>query len=117
MINYALSVQGFSYDQYDCSGLVGAAADVAGFDIAPAFSWLIEGSPNVKEIPMKDLRRGDLLNKAGSHIMIYLGDGKVVESVPKTGVRVAPVRKSGYKALRILDRWERGVAPLFFMIE
>lgn len=117
MINYALSVQGFSYDQYDCSGLVGAAADVAGFDIAPAFSWLIEGSPNVKEIPMKDLRRGDLLNKAGSHIMIYLGDGKVVESVPKTGVRVASVRKSGYKALRILDRWERGVAPLFFMIE
>lgn len=52
---------------------------------------------------MKDLRRGDLLNKAGSHIMIYLGDGKVVESVPQTGVRVAPVRKSGYKALRILD--------------
>ena len=113
MINYALSVQGFSYGQYDCSGLVGAAADVAGFDIAPAFSWLIEGSPNVKEIPMKDLRRGDLLNKAGSHIMIYLGDGKVVESVPKTGVRVASVRKSGYKALRILDRWERGGAPLF----
>lgn len=113
MINYALSVQGFSYDQYDCSGLVGAAADVAGFDLAPAYSWLIEGSPSVKEIPMKDLRRGDLLNKAGSHIMIYLGDGKVVESVPKTGVRVAPVRKSGYKALRILDIWERGVAPLF----
>ena len=113
MINYALSVQGFSYDQYDCSGLVGAAADVAGFDLAPAYSWLIEGSPSVKEIPMKDLRRGDLLNKAGSHIMIYLGDGKVVESVPQTGVRVAPVRKSGYKALRILDIWERGLAPLF----
>lgn len=103
MINYALSVQGFSYDQYDCSGLVGAAADVAGFDLAPAYSWLIEGSPAVKEIPMKDLRRGDLLNKAGSHIMIYLGDGKVVESVPQAGVRVAPLRKSGYKALRILD--------------
>ena len=113
MINYALSVQGFSYDQYDCSGLVGAAADVAGFDLAPAYSWLIEGSPDVKEIPMKDLRRGDLLNKAGSHIMIYLGDGKVVESVPQAGVRVAPLRKSGYKALRILDIWERGVAPLF----
>ena len=113
MINYALSVQGFSYDLYDCSGLVGAAADVAGFDLAPAYSWLIEGSPSVKEIPMKDLRRGDLLNKAGSHIMIYLGDGKVVESLPQTGVRVAPVRKSGYKALRILDIWERGVAPLF----
>ena len=103
MINYALSVQGFSYDLYDCSGLVGAAADVAGFDLAPAYSWLIEGSPSVKEIPMKDLRRGDLLNKAGSHIMIYLGNGKVVESVPQTGVRVAPLRKTGYKALRILD--------------
>ena len=103
MINYALSVQGFSYEEYDCSGLVSIAADVAGFDIAPAYSWLIEGCPYVKEIPMKDLRRGDLLNKAGSHIMIYIGDGKVVESVPKNGVRVAPVRKSGYKALRILD--------------
>lgn len=113
MINYALSVQGYSYDQYDCSGLVGIASDVAGFDIAPAYSWLIEGCPNVKEVPMKDLRRGDLLNKAGSHIMIYIGDGKVVESVPQDGVRVATVRKSGYKVLRILDLWERGVNPLF----
>ncbi|MDU1642780.1 NlpC/P60 family protein [Peptoniphilus harei] len=101
MINYALSVQGFSYDQFDCSGLVGTAAEFAGFPLAPAYSWLIEGSPMVQEIPMNQLRRGDLLNKAGEHIMIYIGDGKVVESVPRTGVRVAPVRKAGYKALRI----------------
>ena len=101
MINYALSVQGFSYDQFDCSGLVGTAAEFAGFPLAPAYSWLIEGSPMVEEIPMNQLRRGDLLNKAGDHIMIYIGDGKVVESVPRTGVRVAPVRKAGYKALRI----------------
>lgn len=101
MINYALSVQGFSYDQFDCSGLVGTAAEFAGFPLAPAYSWLIEGSPMVEEIPMNQLRRGDLLNKAGDHIMIYIGDGKVVESVPSTGVRVAPVRKAGYKVLRI----------------
>ena len=101
MINYALSVQGFSYDQFDCSGLVGTAAEFAGFPLAPAYSWLIEGSPMVQEIPMNQLRRGDLLNKAEEHIMIYIGDGKVVESVPRTGVRVAPVRKAGYKALRI----------------
>lgn len=105
MINYALSVQGVPYKKYDCSGLVGAASDFAGFHITPAtYSWLIEGSPDVKEVPMNELRRGDLLNKAGSHIMIYIGDGKVVESVPKTGVRVAPVRKAGYKVLRILDK-------------
>lgn len=101
MINYALSVQGFSYDQFDCSGLVGTAAEFAGFPLAPAYSWLIEGSPMVEEIPMNQLRRGDLLNKAGDHIMIYIGDGKVVESVPRAGVRVAPVRKAGYKVLRI----------------
>ncbi|MDU5806135.1 MAG: NlpC/P60 family protein [Peptoniphilus harei] len=101
MINYALSVQGFSYEQFDCSGLVGTAAEFAGFPLAPAYSWLIEGSPMVQEIPMNQLRRGDLLNKAGDHIMIYIGDGKVVESVPRAGVRVAPVRKAGYKALRI----------------
>ncbi|OFO62877.1 hypothetical protein HMPREF3023_06970 [Peptoniphilus sp. HMSC075B08] len=101
MINYALSVQGFSYEQFDCSGLVGTAAEFAGFPLAPAYSWLIEGSPMVEEIPMNQLRRGDLLNKAGEHIMIYIGDGKVVESVPRNGVRVAPVRKAGYKALRI----------------
>lgn len=101
MINYALSVQGFSYDQFDCSGLVGTAAEFAGFPIAPAYSWLIEGSPLVQEVPMSQLKRGDLLNKAGDHIMIYIGDGKVVESVPRAGVRVAPVRKAGYKALRI----------------
>lgn len=101
MINYALSVQGFSYDQFDCSGLVGTAAEFAGFPIAPAYSWLIEESPLVQEVPMSQLKRGDLLNKAGDHIMIYIGDGKVVESVPRAGVRVAPVRKAGYKALRI----------------
>ncbi|MDU2503413.1 MAG: NlpC/P60 family protein [Peptoniphilus harei] len=101
MINYALSVQGFSYNQFDCSGLVGTAAEFAGFPIAPAYSWLIEGSPLVQEVPMSQLKRGDLLNKAGDHIMIYIGDGKVVESVPRAGVRVAPVRKAGYKALRI----------------
>ena len=94
MINYALSVQGFSYDQFDCSGLVGTAAEFAGFPIAPAYSWLIEGSPLVQEVPMSQLKRGDLLNKAGDHIMIYIGDGNVVESVPRAGVRVAPVRKA-----------------------
>ena len=103
MINYALSRQGATYQEYDCSGLVGTAADYAGFDISPAYSWLIEGSPNVYEVPMNELRRGDLLNRAGEHIMIYIGDGKVVESVPKAGVRVAAVRKAGYKVLRIKD--------------
>lgn len=103
MINYALSMQGATYQEYDCSGLVGTAADYAGFEISPAYSWLIEGSPNVYEVPMNELRRGDLLNKAGEHIMIYIGDGKVVESVPRAGVRVAAVRKAGYKALRIKD--------------
>lgn len=105
MINYALSRQGATYQEYDCSGLVGTAADYAGFDISPAYSWLIEGSPNVYEVPMNELRRGDLLNRAGEHIMIYIGDGKVVESVPKAGVRVAAVRKAGYKVLRIKDLW------------
>ena len=105
MINYALSRQGATYQEYDCSGLVGTAADYAGFDISPAYSWLIEGYPNVYEVPMNELRRGDLLNRAGEHIMIYIGDGKVVESVPKAGVRVAAVRKAGYKVLRIKDVW------------
>ena len=104
MINYALSIQGFPYSTYDCSGLVETAAYVAGIDISPAYSWIIEDTGYVEEIPMSQLQRGDLLNKAGSHIMIYIGNGKVVESVPSTGVRVANVRKQGYKALRIIKQ-------------
>lgn len=103
MIHYALSVQGFPYETFDCSGLVGTSAELAGIEIFPAYSWTIEHTGAVYEVPMKDLKRGDLLNKAGSHIMIYLGNGKVVESVPGSGVRVAKSRTAGYKALRIKE--------------
>lgn len=103
MIHYALSVQGFRYEVLDCSGLVSTSAELAGFEIAPAYTWTIEHQGSVYEVPMKDLKRGDLLNKAGSHIMIYLGDGKVVESVPGAGVRVAKSRTAGYKALRLKE--------------
>lgn len=103
MIHYALSVQGFHYEIFDCSGLVSTSAELAGFEIAPAYSWTIEHQGSVYEVPMKDLKRGDLLNKSGSHIMIYLGNGKVVESVPGAGVRVAKSRTAGYKALRLKE--------------
>lgn len=60
----------------------------------------------MQEIPISDIQRGDILNRAdrpNQHMMIYIGDGKIVESVPKHGVRIAKLRTEGYTAYRLIE--------------
>lgn len=107
MIHYALNALGQPYSAVDCSGLVMASMDWSGIDPGIPFfvSDTIPYSESLYEIPIKDIKRGDILNKTNpnGHAMIYLGDGKVVESIPSKGVIVANVRTEGYKAYRITD--------------
>ncbi|NLY20897.1 MAG: C40 family peptidase [Tissierellia bacterium] len=111
MIEFALSQIGRpyatldSFPSYDCSGLVTTSMHVANLntDVVRVITWSLPHQKGFVEIPMKELRRGDILNKDDDHIMIYLGDNKVVESVPGAGVRVANARRDGYKAFRIKE--------------
>ena len=106
MIDYVYSVLGAPYANVDCSGLVSYAIQVAGFDV-PAdglYSWTLDWYPeSFVEIPMNQLQKGDILNKAGQHMMLYIGDGKVAESIETTGVRITKLRTKGYKAYRITE--------------
>lgn len=106
MIDYVYSVLGAPYANVDCSGLVSSAIQVAGFDV-PAdglYSWTLDWYPeSFVEIPMNQLQKGDILNKAGQHMMLYIGDGKVAESIETTGVRITKLRTKGYKAYRITE--------------
>jgi len=106
MIDYVYWVLGTPYCYLDCSGLVSSAIQAAGFDV-PAemlYSWTLEGYPEYfLEVPMNQLQKGDILNKSGQHMMLYIGDGKIAESIETTGVRITKLRTKGYKAYRITE--------------
>ncbi len=66
----------------DCSGLCFNAYRFCGIDI-----WrdaCIDKSPNLKEIPFDDLKKGDLLFFKG-HVAMWLGDGKIIHSSASKG--------------------------------
>lgn len=69
----------------DCSGLMKLAFGKAGFDM-PRVSWdqLKQG----QRTSVSNLRPGDLVGfRDGSHVALYLGDGKILEA-PRTGLNV-----------------------------
>lgn len=65
----------------DCSGLCSMAYMQCGI-IIYRDAKLMEGYP-VKEIPYEALKRGDLVYSPG-HIMMYIGDGKIIHSASST---------------------------------
>ena len=82
---------------FDCSGLAFAAYAAAGIRIArTTFGWQQDGP----QIPLSQLRPGDLLFSAGSdgtpvspgHVVMYLGSGQVIQA-PGTGqnVQIDPI--------------------------
>ncbi|MCA2978100.1 MAG: C40 family peptidase [Myxococcaceae bacterium] len=74
---------------YDCSGLMVTMLKKAGIDIS-RFPNSRLMKKNLPEVPKDQLRPGDLLVKNG-HVSMYLGDGKMIESVPG-GVRVTSAK-------------------------
>lgn len=92
--------------QLDCSGLVELSYHKAGINDCPRtsgqqYAWAIKGG--AKPESAKDAKPGDLgfLGPQGSeHVVIYAGDGKVVqESDPQEGCNEKPV----YGGLQFLD--------------
>lgn len=113
MISHAESMLGMGYSQpmrmsakyADCSSTVCRSMSAAGL-MPKGAAYDTSSLPNcgyLKEVPMTDLQRGDVLNyrRGGKgHAMIYIGDGKVIEAQPKRGVVVGKLRTKGYKAYR-----------------
>lgn len=68
---------------FDCSGLVVAMYRQAGVDLnARGIANTRTMEASLSAVPKDQLQPGDLLVKGGSHVVIYLGDGKVLESTP-----------------------------------
>ncbi|NLM06173.1 MAG: C40 family peptidase [Tissierellia bacterium] len=108
MIKFGTSLVGkVSYEDVDCSQFVGAIIDYAGINLqVPPWTWTIGSSPALEEIPMSELKRGDILNRSdrpNQHVMIYIGNGQILESVPKLGVRIGKLRTEGYTAYRFIS--------------
>ncbi|MFI5715837.1 C40 family peptidase [Nocardia sp. NPDC051750] len=110
-VQEALAQQGDPYvwgaegpSNFDCSGLTQYAAKAAGVNIPRVAADQYRSLPKV---PANQIQPGDLIFPSSSfdsggpgHVMMYIGDGKVVHA-PKTGdvVRVAAL-PSSYQAAR-----------------
>lgn len=98
----------------DCSSIIQKALTILGWNSRPSVAVTthrmgIEGDPRFRQIPMKDLERGDLLwwhkyvgGKYQGHVGVYLGDGKVLEAIYQ-GVGVYPrTRLAWQRAYRVV---------------
>lgn len=110
MISYAESNLGKRYSQkqrmskdaFDCSSLASRSMTAGGL-APPGYAESTRTIPNskyLKEVPISEIKRGDILNAYDDHAMIYLGDNKVIEAQPKRGVSYGKLRTKGYKAYR-----------------
>ncbi len=75
---------------YDCSGLMVTMLKKAGIDISKLGSSR-SMKASLPEVDKNQLQPGDLLVKNG-HVAMYIGDGKMIESVPG-GVKVSDASK------------------------
>ncbi|MBK7859070.1 MAG: C40 family peptidase [Archangiaceae bacterium] len=98
---------------YDCSGFVVAVFRKAGVDlVAHGMSSSGGYKSGLPAVEKDQLQPGDLLTKDG-HVVIYIGDNKVIESTPP-GVKVSDASKfindSSYVGRRVPPEWYGGTA-------
>lgn len=122
-INSAMKYKGDRYSQSkrlqkgysDCSSIIQKALNDIGLNTNPSlivttYRIGIVGDSRFKEIPIKDIQRGDILwwhktvsEKYEGHVGIYLGDNKVLEAI-KSGVNIYPKSRLAWqKAYRIMS--------------
>lgn len=103
-------VQGYS----DCSSIIQKALTNLGWNTRPAVAVTthrmgIEGDARFRQIPMKDLERGDIVwwhkyvnGKYSGHVGVYLGDYKVLEAIYQ-GVGIHPKSRLAWqRAYRVI---------------
>ena len=97
----------------DCSSIIQKAG--ASMDLWPlsqavtTYKMGVQGDSRFRQIPMKDLERGDIVwwhkyvgGKYQGHVGVYLGDGKVLEAIYQ-GVGVYPKSRLAWqRAYRII---------------
>lgn len=103
-------VKGYS----DCSSIIQKALTDLGWNTRPNVTVTthrmgVEGDTRFRQIPLKDLERGDIVwwhkyvnGKYQGHVGVYLGDGKVLEAIHQ-GVGVYPqTRLAWQRAYRVV---------------
>lgn len=80
-------------DSFDCSGLVYASYNAAGFKLPDntANTYMAMVTP----VPMSKLVPGMLVQPHPGHVQIYAGNGWIIEA-PKSGLNVRQVRMWGF---------------------
>lgn len=102
--------KGFS----DCSSIIQKALTDLGWNSRPKVAVTthrmgIEGDARFRQIPLKDLERGDIVwwhkyagGKYQGHVGVYLGDGKVLEAIYQ-GVGIHPKSRLAWqRAYRVV---------------
>jgi cell wall-associated NlpC family hydrolase len=92
---------------YDCSGFVVAAYRQIGVDLAQwnaTTSGTIANCKQLQDVPRDQLRPGDLITYASKngigHVVIYVGDGRTIESSGSKGVAYGTVDWSRANAFK-----------------
>lgn len=87
---------GYSPSGFDCSGLISYAYTHAGFNMGRQTTYDMLNNYG-QEVSPNNLAPGDLLFPHSGHVLMYIGNGKVVEA-PYTGatVRVVPLQAKNY---------------------
>ncbi|MFH9606856.1 NlpC/P60 family protein [Streptomyces sp. NPDC017448] len=107
-INAALAEVGKPYqwggvgpDAFDCSGLMQHAYRKAGVRIPRTSQQQMGVGKRVKDL--KSARPGDLLFPNPGHVVMYLGNNKIVEA-PRTGLKIRVVPASTYSKYEEIRR-------------
>lgn len=78
-------------DAWDCSGLVMAAYGRQGVRL-PHQTEAMLTARRVRQVPVAQLRPGDLVWPQPGHVALYLGQGRIVHAAnPGQGVRIDPL--------------------------
>lgn len=92
---------------FDCSGFVVAMYEQAGIDLkAQGITYTGAMESRLPAISPNELRPGDLIVNGGSHVVMYIGDGKVIESTARKGPDGQPLGVTVSDASRFLGNPE-----------
>ena len=67
---------------YDCSGFVTAVYRQAGIELGPRNTTWLESTNQFTTVSKSAMQPGDIIVQGGRHVVIFIGNGQVVQSTP-----------------------------------